>query len=93
MLYKNWMENGIILINDLLDITGELMNYNTFRKQFSVSTNILQFECLIRSIRKYISTFNFGPFQFRQDNPTCPFLLFYFKNQKGCRNLYDKLVI
>ena len=26
VLYKNWMENGIVLINDLLDVTGELMN-------------------------------------------------------------------
>ena len=38
------METGIILINDLLDVTGELINYNTFRKQFSVNTNVLQFE-------------------------------------------------
>ena len=74
VLYKNWIENGIILINDLLDVTGELINHNTFRKQFSISTNVLQFEGLIRSIRKYISAFNFEPFQF-QDNPTCPFPL------------------
>ena len=46
MFYKNWIENGIILINDLLDVTGELINYNTFRKQFSISTNVLQFEGL-----------------------------------------------
>ena len=94
VFYKNWIENGIILINDLLDVTGELINYNTFRKQFSISTNVLQFEGLIRSIRKYISTFNFEPFQFRQDNPTCPFpLCCILKTKKGCRNLHDKLVI
>ena len=94
VFYKNWIENGNILINDLLDVTGELINYNTFRKQFSISTNVLQFEGLIRSIRKYISTFNFDPFQFRQDNPTCPFpLSCILKTKKGCRNLYDKLVI
>ena len=94
VLYKNWIENGIILINESLHVTGELVNYNTFRKQFSVSTNVMQVEGLIRSIRKYISTFNFEPFQFRQDNPTCPFpLSCILKTKKGCRNSYDKLVI
>ena len=44
MLYKNWMETGIILMNDLLDVTEELINYNTFRKQFSVNTNVLHLE-------------------------------------------------
>lgn len=32
VLYENLIKIGIILINDLLDVTGELINVNTFRK-------------------------------------------------------------
>lgn len=93
VFYRNWMENGIILINDLLDVNGELINYNTFRTKFSVNTNVLQFEGLIRSIKKFISTFKFEPFQYRHDNPICPFpLSCILKNKKGCRNIYDKFI-
>lgn len=80
--------------NDLLDINGEIITFNTFRTNFSVNTNVLQFEGLIRSIKDYIFSFSFEPLLYRQDYPIRPYSLScILRNQKGCRNIYDNFLV
>ncbi|MCU7801464.1 MAG: hypothetical protein KZQ70_15365, partial [gamma proteobacterium symbiont of Lucinoma myriamae] len=91
--YKNWMEKGILFVNDLLNRNGDLISFETFQEMFSVQSNFLQFEGLSNSIRNFLHTCRFQHFPNRDNNPILPLLARYIlKNKKGSRDIYDKLV-
>ena len=59
MFYKTWIDNGIMLIRDLISTNGQLLSYEEFRGRYELRTNFLDFHGLISSLRDYINKFNF----------------------------------
>ena len=50
--YRSWENKGILLINDLLDLNGDLLSYAEFQTKFGLQTNFLVFEGIVKSIKK-----------------------------------------
>lgn len=93
VFYRSWRNNGVLLINDLLDSNGEILTFNEFQRKFNLRTNFLQFEGFIRSIKDYIFSFRFAHFLYRQNDPLRPYsALCILKYKKGCRYIYDKFI-
>ena len=60
VLYRNWVQNDVKQIYQLLLDNGNYMDYDTFVNTFpNVRTNFLQFNGLIRAIKQYQNTVNF----------------------------------
>ena len=55
MLYiKDWIDNDIVLISQLLGHHGKYFNFNNFTNQFPhIKTNFLVYEGIITAIKKY----------------------------------------
>lgn len=94
VFYPNWKDNGILLINDLLDNNGNLVSLEIFQRKFRVHTNFLEFEGLISSVRNYLYSCRFEHFSKRENDPIRPLISCYIlKNKKGCRDMYDQFVL
>ena len=61
--------------------------------KYLIQTNFLRFEGLIRSVRNFIKNCRIRHLAVKKANPIRPLILIYLyilKNQRGCRNIYDK---
>ena len=77
IFYRSWKNKGILLINDLLDVNGDLLSYAEFQTKFGLQTNFLVFEGIVKSIKNYIFSFGLAPFLYRQDNPILTYPLIH----------------
>ena len=50
--YKEWQHKGIQFINDLLDDTGQIMNWQKFSERYNIKNQIFYFTALIHAIPK-----------------------------------------
>ena len=50
--YKEWQKKGIEYINDLLDETGQLLNWQNFSDRFNIENQIFYYTSVIHSIPK-----------------------------------------
>ena len=62
IFYRSWKNKGILLINDLLDLNGDLLSYAEFQTKFDLQTNFLVFEGIVKSIKNCIFSFGLAPF-------------------------------
>ena len=46
--YRSWKNKGVLLINDLLDLNGDLLSYAEFQTKFGLQTNFLVFEGIVK---------------------------------------------
>ena len=65
IFYRSWKNKRILLINDLLDLNGDLLSYVEFQTKFGLQTNFLVFEGIVKSIKNYIFIFGFAPFLYK----------------------------
>lgn len=91
VLYQNWVDQGILFINDLLDRNGDIISYEIFQRTYQIRTNFLQFEGIVASIRDFLQNCRFQHLPVRAEEPFIPLVLKYIsKDKKGCRAIYDK---
>ena len=54
IFYKNWFEKGIYLIQDLLDVHGNIMSYTKSTEKYLLSCNFLAYFQFISAIPKNV---------------------------------------
>ena len=52
IFYNNWFEKGVFLIQDLLDIDGNVMSYTKFTEKYLLSCNFLAYFQVVSAIPK-----------------------------------------
>ena len=52
IFYKNWFEKGVFLIQDLLDIDGNVMSYTKFTEKYLLSCSFLAYFQVVSAIPK-----------------------------------------
>ena len=52
IFYKNWFEKGVFLIQDLLDVDGNVMSYTKFIEKYLLSCNFLAYFQVVSAIPK-----------------------------------------
>ena len=80
IFYRSWKNKGILLINDLLDLNGDLLSYAEFQTKFGWQTNFS--EGIVKSIKNYIFSFGLAPFLYRQENPILIYPLIHILRYK-----------
>ena len=54
IFYKNWFEKGVYLIQDLLDVDGNIMSYTKFTDKYLLSCNFLAYFQVISTIPRNV---------------------------------------
>ena len=91
--YKRWLAAGIIFVSDLLNQDGEFYNYREFNNTFNIRTNYLEFNGIVRAVKKYAQEIEiriFPPKSFQPMIPIC--LSIICKDIKGCKYIYRQMV-
>ena len=92
IFYRSLKNKGILMINDLLDLNGDLLTYVEFQRKYQLQSNFLAYEGIVKSIKDFIFSFRYAPFLYRQENPVLTYSLCHIlKSKKGCWDIYDKL--
>ena len=52
IFYRSWKNKGILLINDLLDLNGDLLSYAEFQTKSGLQTSFLVFLGIVKKIKK-----------------------------------------
>ena len=93
IFYRNWYDRGVHTINDLIKTPDNCTFYtfDEFIDIYNIRSNFLQFNGVIRAVKKYISTFNFD---FKKvTNPFIPLNIeIFLKRTKGTKEFYNPLV-
>ena len=53
---REWLNNNILFIQDLLNSNGQFMTYQEFNNKFACKTNFLQFHQVLSAIPKHLVT-------------------------------------
>ena len=57
---RQWVENEVLYINQLLDASGAFLNFNQFCTKFpNIRTNFINFYGIVRAIKRYIEFHSF----------------------------------
>ena len=90
--YGHWIKRGVMFVNDLLNTDGTFMTKASFEETYSIRTNILEFNGIIRAIK---SSFGINdvvgsrlPLPIRPSN-----IEFLFKQASGCKSFYDVFIL
>ena len=95
--YANWESKGISYLNDLIGPNCELLSFEMFQRKFQLQNrvNFLQYEVFIRSVRNFI--IRYAVLSENNEQIQGPLLSFgcslMLKCNKGCRFIYDKLIL
>ena len=95
--YANWESKGISYLNDLIGPNCELLSLEMFQRKFQLQNqvNFLQYEGFIRSVRNFI--IRYAVLSENNEQIQGPLLSFgcslMLKCNKGCRFIYDKLIL
>ncbi len=90
--YKQWHQKGIVFINDLLNINGNLLTYDEFSNVYLIKTNFLIYESVKQAVCSYIKKSKMWPLKGRLQNPILPFNFTELTNEKGTRHFYEVLL-
>ena len=55
IFYKNWFEKGVYLIQDLLDVNGNIMSYTKSTEKYLSNCNFLAYFQFISAIPKNVT--------------------------------------
>jgi len=92
--YKNYLRKGILFVNDFINDLGMFFTFAEFQRIFNVNTNFLQFEGILRSIKKIFSQPGLTNKDYKIQNPLMQISLnILTKDRKGSRSIYDVMVI
>ena len=90
VFYKNWYRKGFVVVNDLKKNDNEFFNYLEFRELYGVTTNFLQFQGIIISIKVLCG--RYGVIHPKIENSAIPQnLTIFLKNKKGSKDFYIPL--
>ena len=93
VFYKTWSDNGIMFLDDILSMNGQMLSYEEFRLKYNFRTNFIQLYELINSVRQYINSFNFQEILGMTATPVQPLAIGYIlRNRKGCRGICKMFV-
>ena len=94
IIYKEWTEKGIWVVNDLLNSEGKFMNYQTFSEIYNIRTNYLVYHGIVLAIKTYMKALKLSESDlYRLQGPLIPFnLLIFFKSPKGSKDMYNVLI-
>ena len=86
--YVQWIEKGVIFVNDLLNANGSFMTYEDFIDCYDVQCNFFQFNSVKTSIFNVFKEFLQINDMCKMITPICPYqVVLLIKNRKGCSNL------
>ena len=96
VVYKNYINKGIVLVKDLLDDQSNLMSHEEFRQKYNMKTNFLEYNSLLRAVKIYIKKSNVYETQIDIQKPSLPenakLLLSNVKGSKIFYNLINKTI-
>ena len=50
--YRHWVENGVNIVNDLVDENGTFLSLDEFRRKYNIRTNFLEYGAVINSVKR-----------------------------------------
>ena len=87
--FKNFIEKGILYVNDLIDVHGTFHSLLFVKSQLNVNTNFLQYNGLKRALTQMRDRFSVQQLNRNVDNPICPkYVTTLLKERKGCKQFY-----
>ena len=58
IFHRNWIEQGVFVVGQLLDINGNVLNFDSFKTKFHVQTDFMTYSGCLRAIKTYAKKFN-----------------------------------
>ena len=90
IFYKHFSQKGIQIVNDLFNEKGEVINFQEFTEKYGLENQVLQFNGLICSVKKYSKLFTKN-----EHSPTFisyPYIPknidVFLKSKKGIKDIY-----
>ena len=94
IFYKNWADNGIYFINDLVNSEGKFYDYNTIVNILNTNVNFLQVQGLIRALNFLQIRFDLASndHDYNLQQPICPSSIRTLTtDKKGSKRIYKIL--
>ena len=95
IFYKDWIDKGIFLINDLLNDEGKLMTFQQFQNIYKIKSNFLTYNGVILSIKSYKKALkNYISINncYKTLGPIMPNnIRIFFLSRKGSKDMYNVL--
>ena len=91
VVYKNWIKNGVVFVNDIIDINGTPYPLDALCVKYSLKTNFLQYEGVKRAILSYANSIGIS-FTHKLNEPIYPFFISCINNCLGHQKIYDMLL-
>ena len=93
---NNWFKKGIKQVSDLLDIEGNMYQFDALKETYGINGTFFDYQSLIRKIpNNWKNTIinNRHVCIHTKYNVTCNIYVKYLlKDKQGCRTFYDKLI-
>ena len=52
--YKNWIDNRVFSIKNILKENGAFMTFNQFKEKYAINTDYVTYICCVQVIKSYI---------------------------------------
>ena len=88
----SWIAKKIVLIKDLLTENESFLSLQDFKIKYNVNTNFIEYEGLIKSIKKYLDKLIFQRDYKDITSDSQLALSIILSNAKGCRTIYDRFI-
>ena len=88
----NYVNKGILFINDITNINGDFLSYYDFQKLYNVKTHFLEYASILSASRLYFNSFNFSDEKSKNCSPIQPIVIKIInEKEKGCKHIYNRL--
>ena len=89
VFYKQWYENKVIHISDLINTDNNFYNYVDFQEKYDIKTNFLTYYAIITSVKNILKNIKEEDYTNFIYYPKLPaHLSVFFHNTKGARHMY-----
>ena len=90
---KRWVDKGIFLVKDLFTENGNFLTIQTFKEKYDILTNFIEYEGILKAIRKYLDRLSLHGTFYHTNSGTQLSLSIIQSYAKGCRAMYDRIVL
>ena len=93
VFFSQWYMKGITYINDIINNSGEFYSEQELKTKYSIKTNFLQVNGIIRSIKEFLKLkTDIKTFTKKLQQPILPtYLTVFVIPNKGCKEFYNIL--
>ena len=89
--YKNWIDNGVFSIRNVLKENGAFMTFNQFKEKYGINTDYITYIGCVQAIKSYILTTGLTIAN-DMSNHVIKTLKVIYSGQKGARLHYEVLI-